>query len=266
SEAKDKVANYEAQNDFVALLESNAAGEARGRFTLPSFSAAGDGQRMALGSDLLPAASGGTDATGQGSASRFAYVPKINGGWSEASHNQASFTSPALKTETVMAGTGSVDLWIAVEAEDVDLQVTLSEVRPDGQEMLVQSGWLRASHRALDERASTTILPRQLHTAEAQENLVPGEWTKVRIELFPFAHVFRTNSSIRLSVSGPGGAVNAWPWAFESIPGEFDVHIAHDNQHSSSMVLPVVHPTDLSLPDALPACDSVALQPCRSVN
>ncbi|MEZ6075496.1 MAG: hypothetical protein R3C56_07435 [Pirellulaceae bacterium] len=81
----------------------------------------------------------------------------------------------------------------------------------------------------------------------------------MRIELFPFAHVFRKDSRIRLAVSGPGGAVNAWPWAFESIPGEFDVHIAHGGQHSSSMVLPVVHPTDLSLPASLPACDSVAL-------
>ena len=64
-----------------------------------------------------------------------------------------------------MAGSGSADLWIAADAEDVDLQVTLSEVRPDGQEMLVQSGWLRASHRALDEDASTNLRPRHRHTA-----------------------------------------------------------------------------------------------------
>ncbi len=283
SEAKKKVERYEAQNDFLVLLESNAEGTVRGRFTLPNFAAAGDGQRMVLGSDLLPDSpavtdsptvtdSNGPGATVQVSTSRFSYVPKSKGGWSESAHNEASFTSPKLAKETVMAGTGSVDLWIAVDAEDVDQQVTLSELRPDGQEMLIQSGWLRASHRALDERASTNLRPRQLHTAEAQQKLVPGEWTQVRIELFPFTHVFRKGSSIRLAISGPGGAVNAWPWAFDALPGGFDVliaqgtTIAEDSEHSSSVVLPVVQPADLSLPASLPDCDAVALQPCREVD
>lgn len=280
SQAKKKVARYEAQNDVVVLLESDAEGKVRGRFTLPNFAAAGDGQRMVLGTDLSPDSTDSlnmTDSTGQAetvpvSASRFTYVPRTKGGWNATAHNQVSFTSPKLDNETVMAGTGSVDLLIAVDAEDVDLQVTLSEVRPDGHEMLVQSGWLRASHRALDERASTKLRPRQLHTSEAQQNLVPGMWTKLRIELFPFAHAFRKDSSIRLTISGPGGAVNAWPWAFDALPGGFDVLIAHgntiagDSARSSSVVLPVVHPTDLSLPASLPECDGVALQPCRATN
>jgi predicted acyl esterase len=101
---------------------------------------------------------------------------------------------------------------------------------------------------------------------------VPGEWTQVRIELFPFTHVFRKGSSIRLAISGPGGAVNAWPWAFDALPGGFDVliaqgtTIAEDSEHSSSVVLPVVQPADLSLPASLPDCDAVALQPCREVD
>ena len=51
-------------------------------------------------------------------------------------------------TETAMAGQGSVDLWLRSSAADTDLEVTLTEVRPDGQEEYIQSGWLRASHRA----------------------------------------------------------------------------------------------------------------------
>ncbi len=53
----------------------------------------------------------------------------------------------------VVVGSGSADLWIRSDAADTDLEVTISEIRPDGQEMYVQSGWLRASHRALDEDA-----------------------------------------------------------------------------------------------------------------
>ena len=36
--------------------------------------------------------------------------------------------------------------------DDADLEVNLTEVRPDGQEMYVQSGWLRASYRAARRR------------------------------------------------------------------------------------------------------------------
>ncbi|MEZ6075497.1 MAG: CocE/NonD family hydrolase [Pirellulaceae bacterium] len=171
SEAKAKVASYETQNDFVALLESNAAGEVRAalhyRILLPQAMDNAWLWGATCCPTRLPAADAtGQGATGQGSASRFTYIPKINGGWSEAAHNQVSFTSANLTTETVMAGTGSVDLWIAVDAEDVDLQVTLSEVRPDGQEMLVQSGWLRASHRqagrtSINDAPSTAIAHRR---------------------------------------------------------------------------------------------------------
>ena len=217
---------------------------------------------LTLGSDLRP-----KDADDSGTSSTFTYDPARPGTWAAPVQGRAAFTSEALRRQTVMAGSGSADLWVAADAEDVDLQVTLSEVRPDGQEMLVQSGWLRASHRALDEKASTALRPRHLHTAESVKKLVPGEWTRLRVELFPFAHVFRKGSRIRLTVSGPGGGSNAWPWAFDALPGGFDVRIAHDGKdRSSSVVLPVVEPKDLSLPPSLPDRDGVWLQPCRAVD
>ena len=255
----EKIARYESQNDFLVLLESDANGETRGRFTLPGFAAAGDGRRLTLGSDLAPDA-----ADESGTSSTFTYDPARPGAWTAPVQDQVTFTTEVMGQQTVMAGSGSVDLWIAAEAEDVDLQATLSEVRPDDQEMLVQSGWLRASHRKLDEKASTALRPRHLHTAASIENLAPGQWTRLRIELFPFAHVFRKGSRIRLTISGPGGGSNAWPWAFDALPGSFPVRIAHDGlQHSSTVVLPIVQPMDLSVAPSLPECDCVWLQPCR---
>ncbi len=110
-------------------------------------------------------------------------------------------------------------------------------------------------------------LVRVLGREEHPENLIQDKWTQLRIELFPFAHVFREGSRIRLSVSGPGGAGNAWPWAFDTLPGGFEVRIAHDGKHhSSSVVLPVVEPTDLIVPRSLPERDRVWLQPSRAVD
>ena len=49
--------------------------------------------------------------------------------------------------------------WIKSSAPDVTLQVTISEVRPDGKETFVQNGWLRTTGRKLDRRRSTLLEP-----------------------------------------------------------------------------------------------------------
>ncbi len=69
------------------------------------------------------------------------------------------FTSDALAEDAIMVGSGSVDLWFKSDATDTDIQVTLSEVRPDGYEIYIQNGWLRAARRVLDEGASTVLRP-----------------------------------------------------------------------------------------------------------
>ena len=62
------------------------------------------------------------------------------------------FSSLVLR-EPLIPGTGKGKTlrWEGLgRATDTDIQVTLSEIRPDGQETYVQSGWLRASRRVLD--------------------------------------------------------------------------------------------------------------------
>ncbi|NLT69159.1 MAG: CocE/NonD family hydrolase [Verrucomicrobiaceae bacterium] len=255
----EKIAAYEAQNSCLILLEADSKAEVRGRFSLPDIAATGEGRRLEFGSDLSP-----DDPDSDATSSSFTSNTTKPGSWTKPLQDRVAFTSEPLDDTLVMAGPGSVDLWIAAEAEDVDLQVTLSELRPDGHEMLIQSGWLRASHRALDEAASTAIRPVHLHTKAAAKPLPPGEWTALRIELFPFAHVFRKGSQVRVNLSGPGGGSNGWPWAFGTLPGKTKIRVAHDGDaHSSSIVLPVVHPEDLVLPDSLAAPDGVWLQPSR---
>jgi hypothetical protein len=172
----------------------------------------------------------------------------------------ASWVSDPLTGDTVVVGSGSVDLWLRSSAEDTDLEVTVSEVRPDGQEMYVQSGWLRASRRALDEDASTPTRP--VHTfeeADAQP-LPAGELVPVRVELFPMGHAFRAGSRIRVSVDAPGGSRPLW--AFDTIAAGEVNEIAHDTAHPSRVVLPVVG--GVAVPASLPACGAVRGQPCRA--
>src|SRR5262249_15130330 len=65
-----------------------------------------------------------------------------------------AYVTAPLTVDTVLAGTGSIDLSMRASKPDADIGVTISEVRPDGKETYVQSGWLPASQRALHPPAS----------------------------------------------------------------------------------------------------------------
>ncbi len=182
--------------------------------------------------------------------------------WQEpAAGTAASFASSPLSETLVMVGSASADLWVTADAADTDIEVTLSEIRPDGQEVYVQSGWLRASHRALDEAASTEQRPVQTHL-EADAEPLPGDgaFALMRVEIFPFAHVFRSGSSIRISVDAPGG--NRAVWEFETIADGELVQIGIGGDFPSSVVLPVI--PGVEAPATAPACGSLRGQPCRT--
>lgn len=170
-----------------------------------------------------------------------------------------TYTSGALTGNTVVIGSGSADLWIQSSAKDTDLEVTVSEIRPDGQEMYVQSGWLRASHRKLDDALSSELRPVHTHLEKDAQDLPSGEWTPVRVEIFPFAHVFRTGSKLRITIDAPGG--NRAVWAFRTIANNESVKIARDSSHPSKVVLSLVD--GVKVPASYPSC-SLRGQPCRA--
>ena len=168
------------------------------------------------------------------------------------------FVSAPLASDTVVVGSGSVDLWIATTAADTDLEVTVSEVRPDGTEIYVQSGWLRASQRTLDG-SSTELHPVHTNLADDAEDLPAGEFVPVRVALFPFAHPFRAGSRIRLTIDAPGN--NRAVWEFRTISDGETVTVAFDDARPSRLVLPVV---SVDVADAAPpACGALRGQPCR---
>jgi hypothetical protein len=181
-----------------------------------------------------------------------------------AEGNALSFVTEPLAQETAMAGWGSVDLWLRSEAADTDLEVTLTEVRPDGQERFMQSGWLRASHRQLDATESTDLLPFQTHLEADAQALPPGEFVEARVALFPFTHVLRVGSRLRVNIEAPGG--NQPFWEYDTItPHGVRNDIAHSVGRPSKVVLPVLPAeTAPDVPEAAPACPSLRNQPCRT--
>src|SRR5262249_7228453 len=89
-----------------------------------------------------------------------------------------TYTTPPLTANTVVVGAGSLTTFIKSTRRDADLQATVSELRPDGKETFVQSGWLRASERRGNHRSDVAPLPR-------------GTFARVTIPLYYEGHAYR---------------------------------------------------------------------------
>lgn len=175
-------------------------------------------------------------------------------GWPQLPGTSLSYTTPPLAQDAEFLGSGSVELWMSSLGSDADVQVTLSEVRPDGQEMYIQNGWLRLSHRREDPARSKRLRPWHTHLAADAQPLTPGEPVLARIQMLPFNHVFRAGSSIRLAIDTPNldhGASLA--------PSINAVHLG--GGHDSVMVLGWLPGSRAAT--TLPGCEAVKSQPCR---
>jgi predicted acyl esterase len=170
------------------------------------------------------------------------------------------FESEPFAADAVMVGTGSADLWIRSTATEADLEVTLSELRPDGKEVFVQNGWLRASHRKTGGD-STALFPRQTHLEADAAPLVPGAWTEVRVAIAGFGHAFRAGSRVRVMIDTPGDSRAAWRFDLAKVPAETVHAVAHGSMRPSSIALPLL--PGVKAPSPLPACPSLRGQPCR---
>jgi uncharacterized protein len=166
------------------------------------------------------------------------------------------FITGPLTRDVVIGGPGSLDLYLKSSARDTDLQVTLSEVRPDGRETYVQNGWLRASHRKLNARRSTALDPFPTHLRSDAAPLPRGRYSLVRVPIYPAAHAFRAGSRIRVTLEAPGGDRPRWSFATLERRGRTRNTIALGGARASSLVLPVLagataNGTPLPAPTAL---------------
>ncbi len=173
-----------------------------------------------------------------------------------------SYLTAPLTGNTVVIGAGALRLWIKASTPSVDLQVTVSEVRPDGKETFVQDGWLRASERKLAAAESTLLEPvLSLRRADAAP-LPSGRWSEVTVPLYYEGHVYRAGSRIRIIIAAPNGDQPVWSFADTYPRGSAIVSVAHAPAMPSRLILPVV--PGVAVPTGLPPCPGLRGEPCRT--
>jgi hypothetical protein len=128
----------------------------------------------------------------------------------EATGNGATFLLDPFQSETEITGPIALKLFVASETTDADIFAVVRIFDPQGGEVTFQGaidphtpmaqGWLRASHRRLDEELSLPYRP--YHTHDRVELLTPGEIYELDIEIWPTSVVIPAGHRLGLSIRG----------------------------------------------------------------
>jgi predicted acyl esterase len=182
--------------------------------------------------------------------------------WSQNPAGKAvSYLTSPLSANNTVIGAGAVKVWVRSSTPNVDLQATISEVRPDGKETFVQGGWVRGNERKLDEAKSTPLEPVLSLRAADVSPLPSNKFVEVTIPLYYEGHVYRAGSRIRVTIAAPNGDQPIWSFGETDPSGTATVSIARSSTMPSKLLLPVV--PGVTVPTGLPPCPGLRGEPCR---
>jgi predicted acyl esterase len=137
----------------------------------------------------------------------------------DAMGDGATFLAESMKEETEITGPVAAKLHVSSSTTDADIFLVLRVFAPDLKEVVFQGaldphtpigqGWLRASHRKLDQKLTLPFRP--YHTHDEKQPLNSGAVYELDIEIIPTCIVVPKGYRIGLSIRGrdyvyPGGS------------------------------------------------------------
>jgi predicted acyl esterase len=167
-----------------------------------------------------------------------------------AAANGVSLVTAPFETDTEITGPVAAQLWVSSTNEDMDLFLTIRNIDPagkdvfevgqQGQDVPVAKGWLRVSHRELDDTLSKPYRPYHKHLRRLW--LTPDEVVQVQVEVWPTSMVFKKGHRLRLDIQ-PRDGVGSAPYTHyhaDYNAGENTIHSGGDRE--SFLLLPVIPP------------------------
>jgi putative CocE/NonD family hydrolase len=156
------------------------------------------------------------------------------------------YLTEPLEQDTEVVGSLAVYLQASLSADNGDFIVSVRDVDPDGNEMGLTRGWLRASHRELDHERSHPWRP--FHPHANPTPVKPGERYEFAIGLQPIANLFKQGHRLALEIwpcDYPNPANYDWTQAYGILHGvpfgkAVSYRIHHVPDAPSYLLLPVM--------------------------
>ncbi len=150
-----------------------------------------------------------------------------------------TYTTPAFKTATTIAGPIDVTVSITSTTPDAELVANVEVVHPDASSQPVSSGALLGSLRAVDPRLSwfengQLVLPSHPYTSASVQDMQPGHVTRLDVEVYPTVARIAPGDSLRVELTSGDTALQPSPVQIQRLAGGvYSIDLAH-----SSITLP----------------------------
>jgi uncharacterized protein len=192
----------------------------------------------------LPTSASGTDSytvdytTTTGTKTRWGAVEAVHVYPDLSTHDAKAltYTTPPLKTDTVVTGHPVAHLWLSTKAPDLDAFVYLEEIDGNGHSIYVTEGDLRTSHRKLSQAPYKNLgLPYQTHNQADLETVPSGEPFELDFSLLPSSYQFHAGSRMRITVA----FADAGNFDTPILTPAPEVQLLHDSNHPSYVEIPI---------------------------
>jgi putative CocE/NonD family hydrolase len=129
-----------------------------------------------------------------------------------------SFETDPMPHDTEILGPMMMNLWVSSTSEDMDIFLTVRNIDPAGKDVnevgqhgqpipCVTKGWLRASHRKLDQEKSLPCRPYHCH--DERWWLEKNQPVECQIEIWPTSMVFKKGHKLRVDIQPRDGQGSA---------------------------------------------------------
>lgn len=152
-----------------------------------------------------------------------------------------SWSTEPFEEPAELIGTGAAHLFAEIDADDTNFILRLWDAAPGGKRQLITTGYLKASHRELDDR-TTEGSPYHPHTRAIP--VEPGKTEEYVVRLYPFAATFLPGHRLVVELSNDEPLADEHnallpPDSFHLPVGRPVTHkIYRDAVHQSRLVLP----------------------------
>ncbi len=161
------------------------------------------------------------------------------------------YLTPPLQQDMEVTGPIALYLHAAIDQTDTNWIVYLKDVNEQGLATELSKGFLKASHRELDEKKSKPWQPYHPHIKP--EPVTPGKIYEYAISLAPTAYVLKEKNRIKLEITSMDHpksniapvSVGQVHLPYHLCSSKTTLHRIHfDKDHPSHLLLPIIHPKD----------------------